>query len=638
MLAWRLGLRPYETVPVSGHGGSWTLNRAYFSGPKHDFRGFGLSAEASRDAFLGKRFSSSLDKNLMQSVFRDLREKVLPRHTKKNARTPLNNVTEIEMKLTKTTAIKIYAADVQEAKDESGRLSMVLNRGSIRALKGTDKSRFEEQIPACLDRAAAPESGQEQADGGIDHTRRRGLAREMRCRREMLTYSGLERLLPLMQNLTAYLRNGESFPENREPRTTVRGGDGIKKKLGILHLVFGSYVSCPLLTWDAKGVPPALDDGLREQVRSARRAFWAATFDSDPILWGKRFQLFPSMLFRNMKALHGKLLFSSSSVLRKGKKQFSVAVHIRLGDLLTKKVLREVDEEKSNYGSEKGPGEKAFARQNENEEEKVVIKTHEGANGSLEITRGDFLLALNRPHLRADRDRLLNKTRTRMDPCALQEALAADEGVISESCKNVANRKAGLLRFPVRYFHKVLRSVVEVLPELSEALSEGFLKIRVFSDAPARWLQSMQDAFRDRTGRSSVEIHGDGDGRTLVSTIPGKNEVPELDYLIFSDILIIGEGNMGRLAGFLSHGLILQPPCFRTGDLDREFVMPVEREGHILDKNILRKKWSNLLLRRAESENGKTENEKMRGAPSDNLNGARQGDQIKEEQGKPEEL
>ncbi|CAD7969277.1 unnamed protein product [Amoebophrya sp. A120] len=371
------------------------------------------------------------------------------------------------------------------------------------------------------------------------------------CREKVLRASRMERLLPRIQELREAARKSGN--------------------VGILNLVSDR---CPALMWNG-AAPPEVDEELRVAVHRARKK--------------------------------EKKIIEAKSSIKRGKLRFSIAIHIRMGDLL----------------------QNVLSWTGKKQREAVTVST-DNKSKPLTVTTEDVFETLERSKM-IDEDTMTRMKKTHfLDKCAIRHILVASHGRESEKCQKKAaeRRHAPFLKYPVAYFQKVLKSLFQDVPVLSIGLMEKTVDIHIFSDAPEEWFQSFKAAY----GAEVVTVHGDGDGKSLLIgeevAVDGENEgdqdestkiqktktLPaDLDHLIFSDILIYGEGNLGRLAAFLNpDGIKLQAPCGRTGNVEGDMVVNVQKNGEIPEGEKINDKFS-VMLKNKMGSSGVTMNQRGKG-------------------------
>ena len=122
-----------------------------------------------------------------------------------------------------------------------------------------------------------------------------------------------------------------------------------------------------------------------------------------------------------------------------------------------------------------------------------------------------------------------------------------------------------------------------------EQFSKSKVKIRLFSQAPAHFYSALQQLLSSTPSDVDVIIHGRGDDKSLVSASASAgasasasdfNGLPNFDHMAAADVLVIGEGNLSRLAGYLNmNGDVVQlEGCHWSGKLTGDRVVDTRDE------------------------------------------------------------
>ena len=144
-------------------------------------------------------------------------------------------------------------------------------------------------------------------------------------------------------------------------------------------------------------------------------------------------------------------------------------------------------------------------------------------------------------------------------------------------------RKRRIDQFSMRRYANVIEGIVEQVRR-REQFSKSKVKIRLFSQAPAHFYSALQQLLSLTPSDVDVIIHGRGDDKSLVSasasagasaSASDSNGLPDFDHMADADVLVIGTGNLSRLAGYLNmNGVVVQlEGCHRSGKLTGDRVV-----------------------------------------------------------------
>jgi len=281
----------------------------------------------------------------------------------------------------------------------------------------------------------------------------------------------------------------------------------------------------------------------------------------------------------------------------------AVAMHIRMGDILESVLARSMPR---GGGAMPAVEEEALLSL-----DALLQYSVEGAPQSVPATLAEIEASLRRSGMASERQvqRLIESGRR--FPSSLACTMEWAFGVQPPVCESEAH-----MSFPVRFFARVMEQIMQAVDSNTDGrgMQDVDIEVHITSDATPRWFSALRRALEQPLPglglRPRVLVHGDGDGASLL-----QGEPSEMDLLLFSDVLVVGEGNLGRLAGLLSGGagkpeLVVQAPCSRSGHLGRHggslpadlVVVAADQTGDIAEADKAKHTLREILKRKAQGE------------------------------------